>query len=374
MEDEKDDCKTQPVTEPQFNLRCISSWNVWGVPFASSKIFHRVKKWRPFNDECLLKTITQNQQNTPINTQKDLIISCFQECWSFHNGPFMNYFSTTDESNWAFWKERFLLICAVFTYPFICAFKCVYDAQARMLHNQDNEHRYIPFKYVSGSHGMSLRRARMIDSGLCILSTWKPKHHEFIAFEHTPAIPHEEMLANKGILWAYYVNPQGTCGTVVINTHLSTNTETQYLQMEELKIHFKELCDELMDRTKHFEIYMTGDFNSEYHEPHLYHLQKSLKLRHISTMRMTNGPQNRCIDHIFLWRKNENEYLTQRTKCIQSEVIKPWNNQCVQCPKTTDCLSDHCWQAIIVHGMNGTGFYVRQHEKLRSDVEYLKIL
>ena len=40
-------------TQSNTNLRCLSTWNVWGVPFGSPAIFQRPPKWRAFNDTKL---------------------------------------------------------------------------------------------------------------------------------------------------------------------------------------------------------------------------------------------------------------------------------------------------------------------------------
>eukprot|EP01084_Bolivina_argentea_P143460 251913_1 len=325
-----------------FNLKVISTWNVWGVPFGSNKIFHRNKKWRPFNDKCLIHNISTSVHS--IDPPNDLIVSCFQEVFSMHKGPFFDTFSNSDEPNWKLWKERTILICAILLYPFICLFKCVYDTSQLMLENKDNIE-YIPFKYVIGSNGISLKRSTLVDSGLCILSTWKPIEHGFISYQNNPGIKHEEIVANKGLLWAYYRNNNQTCGTLLINTHMTTRSSVQPLQIDELLSHCINLCNKFMNKINNFEFYLCGDFNASCDENHLKYLQQSLKLLHISSMNMTNGPQDRCIDHVFVWRKNQNK---SNIKYINNELIKPWKENCENCPETNDCLSDHCWQSVII--------------------------
>ena len=50
---------------------------------------------------------------------------------------------------------------------------------------------------------------------------------------------HEERLANKGVLWAFWVGPQQ--GMLVLNTHLSTRGAVKRKQLEELSCLFAEL-------------------------------------------------------------------------------------------------------------------------------------
>jgi hypothetical protein len=35
------------------SCRAISTWNVWGVPFAAPLVFHRATRWRHFHDQQL---------------------------------------------------------------------------------------------------------------------------------------------------------------------------------------------------------------------------------------------------------------------------------------------------------------------------------
>ena len=267
-----------------------------------------------------------------------------------HRGPFMHCFANSKESNWKSWKETAILTCGVLSFPLICCFKFVYDAAQRTLDDKaDDADKQVPFRYVSGSNGMSLSRMKPIDSGLCILSTWQPRQQGFIAYMASKwnkgIKKDEEVLANKGMLWAYYVNDAETCGTLVMNTHTTTSTEVQYYQMEELKDAFKKLCDELMDKTKYFEFYLAGDFNAELKEEQLDNLMRSLNLKHISSMKKTNGPQTRCIDHIFAWRKDLDVANVEHKV---SELAKPWESHCNACPGTEKSLSDHCWQCVTV--------------------------
>ncbi len=329
---------------PHYNLKVVSSWNVWGIPFGSNKIFHKIKKWRAFNDRQLLQFMTASADTK----STDLVVSCFQECWSFRRGPFTNTFARSAESNWAKWKESAVLIAGIVCYPFTVPFSVLHDVGARMLDQRGHTER-VPFQSVSGSNGMSLRRTKLIDSGLVILSTWKPKDHGFFRYVASKGMWTEENLANKGLLWSYFVdwNEPTKCGTLVFNTHLSTSHPVQLLQIQEIKRHFERIRDAVMDQTEHFEFYLMGDFNAETDGRVIEELQESMGLKRVSTTKPTNAEQTNAIDHIFVWRKNVNESESD-IKYVQSEVVKPWESGHNVCPMNVDSLSDHCWQAVAV--------------------------
>lgn len=185
-----------------------------------------------------------------------------------------------------------------------------------------------------------------------MLSTWTPKDYGFYRFENRREGRSEENMANKGLLWSYFVDLEdgNKCGTLVFNTHLSTSNAVIMRQIEEIKDHFERIRDEVIWDTQHFEFYLMGDFNSKLDSDAMVKLKKSMNLTHISTEKPTNGEQTESIDHIFVWRKKRDSKLTNamNVQYVKSEVIKPWEKEHEECPKTVDSLSDHCWQAVAV--------------------------
>ena len=81
----------------------------------------------------------------------------------------------------------------------------------------------------------------------------------------------KEVLANKGILWAYYRGNYH--GTLVFNTHLTTRSTVQMLQVDEIKSHFCDLCKNFAKESEYFEFYLAGDLNASCDEEELIHLQ-----------------------------------------------------------------------------------------------------
>ena len=44
---------------PRSLLSALTTWNCWGVPFASPLLFHRFGRWRAFHDQQLLKLLSE---------------------------------------------------------------------------------------------------------------------------------------------------------------------------------------------------------------------------------------------------------------------------------------------------------------------------
>ena len=55
----------------------IFSWNVWGMPFDSKRLFARQHKWGKFAADQINQRHTDND---------DLRVACFQEAWGFRAG------------------------------------------------------------------------------------------------------------------------------------------------------------------------------------------------------------------------------------------------------------------------------------------------
>ena len=108
---------------------------------------------------------------------------------------------------------------------------CIIWDTAQKLFASQVEQR-IDYKVVVGKGGMSLPCNALVDSGLCILSTREPCERGFVAYKNYPGGLHEERLANKGLMWAFWSTSLN--GVLVVNTHLSSQREVRPKQLKEL--------------------------------------------------------------------------------------------------------------------------------------------
>ncbi|CAJ1363832.1 unnamed protein product, partial [Effrenium voratum] len=175
----------------------ITTWNVWGVPFASELIFHRAKKWRSFHDQQLQRLLAQKQ----LSADSGLVVCCFQEVWSFPKGPLMEYTASLDESRTSARWEGFVLVLGILFRAFACG--RIWDAAQRLFDVPSDEAEAakarINYAAVVGNRGMSLPCRALVDSGLCIFATKEPSDQGFFPYTSYPSGLHEERLANKGL-------------------------------------------------------------------------------------------------------------------------------------------------------------------------------
>lgn len=218
--------------------RCaVTTWNVWGVPFASPLIFHRHQRWRSFHDQQLLELLAKHESRS--FNQKELLVCCFQEVWSFWKGPLMDYTASRPAESLTQRWENGVLILGI-----LCRFcSCrAWDAAKKLFESVGSLH----YSSLVGRDGMSLAWNSLVDSGLCILASEEPSEQGFVAYRHYPR-RHEECLANKGLLWAWWPR-----GVLVLNTHFTTKRAVKLKQLEELRAHllflredFRKKCREL---------------------------------------------------------------------------------------------------------------------------------
>ena len=96
---------------PKSLLRAFTTWNTWGVPFASPYLFHRFGKWRAFHDRQLLTFLGEHAPDAIPGG--DLIVCCFQEVWSFPKGPLMECTARMDPRKVGEKWERFVLCLGI---------------------------------------------------------------------------------------------------------------------------------------------------------------------------------------------------------------------------------------------------------------------
>ncbi|CAK9098429.1 Methyltransf_11 domain-containing protein [Durusdinium trenchii] len=321
----------------------VTTWNTWGVPWASPLVFHRASKWRDFHDKELQKLIGDHNakalstKGTPpkaVEPRKDLLVCCFQEVFSFPKGPLMDFTSRCDPSQITPFWEKFVLTLGILCRFLSCT---VWDAPRKLssgsIHRSGDR---IEYGTVVGQGGMSLAWNGLVDSGLCILSTWEPVEKGFMAYQNVPGGCHEERVANKGVIWAFWD------GVLVLNTHLTTRRHVKPRQLEELRVLFEHLRTRfLLKSSTQLSIYLHGDFNLDPNQEEFFGTwHQNLGLELITAGLPTNAKLTRALDHIFLWRSNEQR--SELRTC--SNPIKPWDTEAF-CGVP---LSDHCWQGVIL--------------------------
>eukprot|EP01084_Bolivina_argentea_P116116 206375_1 len=184
----------------------------------------------------------------------------------------------------------------------------LYSIQEKIFNSCNN---LIPFKYAIGINGESMSHERpyqmLVDSGLLILSNWKPNEYGFVSFSYQPLHWYEwsdEIFANKGMLYGYWKT--NNIGTIVINTHLTTQSRNKkYMELNELEKLINKLKNKYVNDSKYLEIYVVGDFNIEYSDEHL----NEIMIHRLKFKRLTKYIQNELqgnIDHIFEWNNFEN--------------------------------------------------------------------
>ncbi|CAJ1455103.1 unnamed protein product, partial [Effrenium voratum] len=169
-------------------------------------------------EERLQRLLAQKQ----LSADSGLVVCCFQEVWSFPKGPLMEYTASLDESRTSARWEGFVLVLGILFRAFACG--RIWDAAQRLFDVPSDEAEAakarINYAAVVGNRGMSLPCRALVDSGLCIFATKEPSDQGFFPYTSYPSGLHEERLANKGLMWAFWKSDAS--GVLVLNTHLST--------------------------------------------------------------------------------------------------------------------------------------------------------
>ena len=250
----------------------------------------------------------------------------------------------------------------------------IWDTQRQIFESNGK----IPYIYVIGTNGLSLHQNRLsiVDSGLSMMSTWIPTEYDFRGYKNYPTVKmtgikklDAEVFANKGVLWAYFKssnkNNDNSVGTIVLTTHLSAKGQVKKLQLGELKDLIDELKAKFIKQTKYFEMYLVGDFNLLLREQALKDFIEQTGFQSLTNGKATEANLRRAIDHIFLWRNDDNQSDTFKMGVINHDPILPWhyadqNNSNVNPNSQTQTktktkfrkqrgdLSDHCWQGVIL--------------------------
>ena len=235
------------------------------------------------------------------------------------------------------WRERFVYCLHLVLRPFQRT--QLYSQQENLFQAPGS----VPFPYAVGVEGQCMSSHKLIDSGLLLLSTWEPLQHGFRAFEHqSTVVPswHEEQLANKGMLYAYWRKDESSqVGSLVINTHLTTECEhKRYMELKELKQYIRELRETFIGKTRYLEVYAVGDFNIECDNAYLIEVMVN-ELGFELVTDFVEGELQGNIDHIFRWN-NFKEEDGDDAGTVQQTIDPPMLTRGTS-------LSDHAWRGIL---------------------------
>ena len=346
------------------NIRILSTWNIWGAPFGVEFIFHKHDAVREFNDRHVLNLLHQRNTMTILqsgsvqkqSTAGPLIISTFQEAFTFRNVPglFDTYSKIPAQSLYNTPSLLSSLQTSYFYECIVCAMAILYRPFQRKHDFYSTQNKIfqspaalLPFEYAYGINGESMSMEKpyqmMADSGLLILSTWKPIECGFTAFESQASSWGswtDEQFANKGMLWAYWKKED--IGTIVVNTHMNADSRhKQYLQLNELAHLIGGLKKKYIGYTKGLEVYVVGDFNVEYNDPHL----NEVMVNSLGFEVVTEFVDNEIcgnIDHIMMWNNFGDK--SGHAQTFQETANPPLF---IENDFKKNYLSDHAWRGII---------------------------
>ena len=149
----------------------ISSWNVWGIPFASWRLFGRQLEWRKWCNEVFHGFATQEQHACG---NDELIIACFQEAWAWRCGPCWPLcFGLGRLQKWTRWGLapvgciiQVLCFLTGWLLPWI-----LWDTKHGLRLRCTSKAKDFPLEHAVGHKGDSISGTfKMMDSGLLILS------------------------------------------------------------------------------------------------------------------------------------------------------------------------------------------------------------
>lgn len=294
------------------NIKFISNWNIDGIPFNDRTVNYKINKTREINDLCTFHYINRFSN---INPDNYLFIGCFQECWSIKN-LYLLKLITKQKNNTIF--DIIIIIFVIIISP-ILFFNIDCD-QSNILYNEISG--IIPYNYVIGNKGFTKSKIKLVDSGLCILSNWKPVYKNFYKFKTSNSITKGEFLINRGILFGLFIDNNDKVSTLVFNIQVSREENIKKFEINEL-IKYVKQYKKRFNSTLIQEVIIVGDFNSKLTDKSLIKLMLSLKVICVSSKTIKNQ-----ISHIFYWRND----IESNLKFICSNPIKtsiskyPWNS------------------------------------------------
>lgn len=263
--------------EKETNIKFISNWNLDGIPFKENEI--KLNKKREFNDLCSYHYI----EKFKLNTNKHLIISCFQECWTINNTFLIRYFTQTKINTLL---DIFIIFLYQLIYPFILFFNISIN-QPEIIKEEISG--ILPYNYLTKGKN---DKKKIVDSGLCILSNWKPIYKDFYKYKINN---NSEIIITRGILLSIFIDDNDKVTTLLFNTQLSFDFYIQKNEIKEL-IWYVNNIKERFNGTRYQEIFIVGDFKSKIEELHIKDMCKELNLLVITPRKKKS--------HMFYWRND----------------------------------------------------------------------
>lgn len=323
----------------------LLSWNIWCIPFAGPKCLSR---WR----QCIVFVVEQLCCLQP--AEDELVILCFQEAWAWRCGflmwPILFLISVLESrccsrvleptsilpddggavsckgicAGNSFFSLIAQVLCVL---TFWCAPFIYWDpkhAMQDLIQRACEQHSvFSPARHSVGASSpcRSSFGCGLLDSGLLLLSSHRPIHSGFEAYKDAGG----EVMANKGLLWAYWE----THDIVVITTHLSAGGEgsqTTANQVQQL-LHLTTSLTTYR-QTDNFRLFVAGDMNIPLGHSLLEDLRRGGLLRSTGDSPTTcHGEAGGRIDHIFQLQSDDNFFP-------------------LECGPVHTPLSDHALQGI----------------------------
>lgn len=266
----------------ETNIKFISNWNLDGIPFKRKDIRIKLNKKREFNDLCS----EHYMKKLNVDPYNNLIISCFQECWTVNNTFMIKYFSQEQENTFL---DVIIIIIYYLIYPLLLLCDTEYN-QPKIF--QDQVSGILPYNFMSKGKN---NKNKLVDSGLCILSNWKPVYTNFYRFSNENNIYSGEHIITRGVLLSIFIDNNDKVTTLLFNTQLSFDFYVQNQEVKELIKYIKDI-KRRFNGTTYQEIFLVGDFKSKINEIHIQEMCKELNLLVITPYRKKN--------HMFYWRND----------------------------------------------------------------------
>ena len=373
------------------SVRCLTSFNVHGMPIVAAEIMARPRRWRAAIERAHLCTL--REAGTSVGDDPFTVV-CVQEAWGHRAGfawpvlflaswlrihslslcaqglaALMGFFLP-----WVLWDNKEAILSGgrptiahrrdddFELFAMLSHHRRTADHNAQPLPDdgrptsrREAEAAQAPFRHAVGlrGHSMAWSPTTMLDSGLLILSSRRPSASGFTPFTCRSG----ESGAHKGILWAYFPQPSHT---LIINTHMTGGAPagTDRKQMQQLA----SLARRLMRRfsgASPLHTWLCGDFN--YTAPHVDFalLQPEFVLVTKPNVTTVNPPRGKCVDHVLYCKWDESGASDNVVAATPSRCAPPPHVSTATPPRHTtvpplvwpghwDFVSDHAITRVVV--------------------------
>jgi len=323
----------------------LVTFNVWGIPVGSVRTFGRAWEWGPWMSMHLGPQ--QSEQNDQLE------VFAFQEAWSWRCGLLGwmgNWMMTLLQRCF-----KYCWGCLVFLVLPLSILNVLLNVLLSWLPyciHWDTKHALANhFKHMQQiGTGVSRACNRFLDSGLLILASHPPTESGFRPFgKEAPTscscscegfLAATEAFANKGVLWAYWLDQRDDHGIIVLNTHTAApwcSLDVKRAQITQIGELVSALKGQYETRSASFEIYLCGDFNQPGDSEDLEMLSKETGLVRVTTGVKKTHVLGKAMDHVFRYHSKWRAWGVQA----------PQEQVSVEPTEKTSCipLSDH----FLVH-------------------------